>query len=255
MPGSAVSGNLEVPVDLQRGLATRRYGRRQRHARADVLRGLTRIGCGGSALAAGCPCGAWSRPACPLTTRRVTTIPSVFSAGTHGAARRIFAPKVVGGQPQADRAQRVGTLVMQDDGLAAGEARRRRVERHADRVVGAQLPVVAPRLPGRIARPRVERTPDRIGHRNVPTHRPLGQWHPRLRCNGREGKRKQDGNAERTRHRHGHGRKGSAKYVPGIPVFCTTPDCISSHARRALLLLPSVIHHPDPQTPRPPAPR
>src|SRR5689334_4265737 len=86
--------------------------------------------------------------------------------GDRGAAR-VVAAKDVLIQSELDGGERCVAVVVELDRLAAGNGRRRRVEANVDRVFHPELPVLASRLAGRVARARGERTSDRVRERNV----------------------------------------------------------------------------------------
>ena len=96
----------------------------------------------------------------------VTTMPSVFSAGTD-APRGTRPRKMLWSSRSTISVSSCGLLLCSAIVSRAGDRLRRRIEPRVDRVVGLQLPVVGSGPAGRVARAGVVGAPDRIGQRHV----------------------------------------------------------------------------------------
>ena len=148
-----------------------------------------------------------------------------------GGVRRV-PEEVIRIEAKADVAQRIGAAVMQRDTRRAGQTRRGRVERYIDRIVGAQLPVVAPRAPGGIPRARRVGATDTVRDRHIAPDGARrcrggggGGGHLRLQragCRGRQ--REQRGRDERAvandeKRRHRQRGRGAMEQRP----LCVAP--------------------------------
>jgi hypothetical protein len=165
---------LRVPRDLDLRHGLRRHRRRQRHARDRLIEARRRQ--------APRPIRSTSAFAATTTAAAAPGAREIHGVAVDAEARHDHAVGVLGGKRRASRDQApedvvieaqddlgelLRALVVQRDGLVAGDGLRLGIELRVDGVVGLQLPVVRARPSRLVARARLPGAPDRVGHRHV----------------------------------------------------------------------------------------
>ena len=222
-PAVRSAGKLGVPGDLEGGDRLRRDRRRQRDARQRLIEPERRQAPRGRVAAAATPAAASA--AARRGRQQIHGLAvdgdlrddhplGVFRRHRQAARHQAAVDVVI--QPQHDLGQRFRAVVVEGDGLGAGDRLRRRIEPRADRVVGLQLPVLGGRPPRAVARARLVRLADGVGHRHVA---PDGPRHRLLRL-----ERKGTDETEHDGKAAGH-RGRLSQFAPALPFVISPLKC------------------------------